>query len=395
MESGATLRGIGSVGPVTSTGGIIAPGDNAPGILTVGGLDLTMGTQFQVDLDGNTAGSGYGQVISNGPVVLNGATLDATVFGYMPTSTDRLMLIQNNSGTGISGMFSNDSSELGLLSLNAGPSLASFEIDYDGVNQAGNDLVLDGLNPTTTTLNVSDGPYIYGNAIDFAAEVVTNGSPVPDGGIVELFDNNTMIGTPQTTSSGSATFDIPKLDAEQYDDLYVTYLGDSADSPSQSTSLSLTVLQRAITVSAVPDTKNYDGTASSLGVPAIIVGSLATGDTADFTEVFDSRNAGSQTLTASGIVDDGNGGANYSYTFETAAGTINQLAITVTAATDTKTYDGTTASAATPIITPGLGAGDTADFTEVFDSRNAGSQTLTASGIVDDGNGGTTTLTRS
>ena len=115
---------------------------------------------------------------------------------------------------------------------------------------------------------------------------------------------------------------------------------------------------------------------------------LGASDTADFTEVFDSRNAGTQTLTASGIVDDGNGGTNYSYTFVTAAGTINQLAVTVTAATDTKTYDGTTASAATPIITPGLGAGDTADFTEVFDSRNAGSQTLTASGIVDDGNAG-------
>ena len=36
------------------------------------------------------AGSGYDQVISNGPVVLNGATLDPTVFGYMPSSTDRL-----------------------------------------------------------------------------------------------------------------------------------------------------------------------------------------------------------------------------------------------------------------------------------------------------------------
>ena len=114
VESGATLSGIGSVGPVTSTGGIIAPGDNGPGILTVGGLDLTMGSQLQVDLDGNTAGSGYDQVISNGPVILNGATLDPTVFGYMPTSTDRLMLIQNNSGNSISGMFSNDDTQLGL-----------------------------------------------------------------------------------------------------------------------------------------------------------------------------------------------------------------------------------------------------------------------------------------
>ena len=58
----------------------------------------------------------------------------------------------------------------------------------------------------------------------------------------------------------------------------------------------------------------------------------------------------------------------------TAAGTINQLAITVTAATDTKTYDGTTISAGTPTITAGsLATGDTTtSFTQVFDSRNAG-----------------------
>ncbi len=53
------------------------------------------------------------------------------------------------------------------------------------------------------------------------------------------------------------------------------------------------------------------------------------------------------------IVNDGNGGNNYTYTFVTAAGTINQLAITVTAATDTKTYDGTTTSVGMPTITTG------------------------------------------
>ncbi len=148
-----------------------------------------------------------------------------------------------------------------------------------------------------------------------------------------------------------------------------------------------TINQLAITVTAASDTKTYDGTIISSGVPIISPG-LGAGDSPDFTQVFDSRNAGSRTLTASGLVNDGNGGDNYSYTFLTAAGTINQLAITVTAASDTKTYDGTTSSAGVPIVTPGLGAGDSADFTDVFDSRNAGSQTLTASGLVNDGNGG-------
>ena len=108
--------------------------------------------------------------------------------------------------------------------------------------------------------------------------------------------------------------------------------------------------------------------------PTITAGSLATGDTTTIHAGLRQPERGPRTLTPSGIVNDGNGGANYTYTFVTAAGTINQLAITVTAATDTKTYDGTTASTGMPTITAGsLATGDTTtSFTQVFDSRNAG-----------------------
>ena len=116
---------------------------------------------------------------------------------------------------------------------------------------------------------------------------------------MELFDDNTMIGTPQSISAGSATFSISNLDAGQYNNLYVTYLGDDSDAPSQSTTLSLTILQRAITVTAAADTKTYDGTTTSTGVP-IITGGLAPGDVAAFSQAFGSRNAVPRTLTASG-----------------------------------------------------------------------------------------------
>ncbi len=150
-----------------------------------------------------------------------------------------------------------------------------------------------------------------------------------------------------------------------------------------------TINQLAITITAAADTKTYDGTTTSAATPIVTPG-LGTGDTADFIQVFDSRNAGSQTLTASGIVDDGNGGANYSYTFVTAAGTIGQRPITISAVTDIKTYDGTTDSTDMPIITAGsLATGDSStSFTQIFDSRNAGPESLVPSGIVDDGNGG-------
>jgi YDG domain-containing protein/Big-like domain-containing protein len=151
------------------------------------------------------------------------------------------------------------------------------------------------------------------------------------------------------------------------------------------------ITTRPITVTAASDTKTYDGTTTSTGAPTITMGSLATGDTmTSFTQVFDSRNAGSRTLIPSGTVNDGNGGNSYAYTFATTNGTINKRPITVTAATDTKIYDGTTASTGAPTITTGsLATGDTTtNFTQVFDSRNAGSRTLIPSGTVNDGNGG-------
>ena len=54
------------------------------------------------------------------------------------------------------------------------------------------------------------------------------------------------------------------------------------------------------------------------------------------------------------MVSDGNSGANYNYTYATVAtGVINQTNLTVTAAANTKTYDGTTSATATPTITAG------------------------------------------
>jgi hypothetical protein len=140
----------------------------------------------------------------------------------------------------------------------------------------------------------------------------------------------------------------------------------------------------------------YDGTASSIGVPVVsAVTPLATGDSSGtWTQVFDNRNAGTgKTLLALGVVNDGNAGLNYAYTFAPASGgAITRLPITVTAATDTKVYDGTTSSAGVPVLsalTP-LAPGDTEPaWTQSFDSNMVGTgKTLTPAGAVNDGNGG-------
>jgi len=126
----------------------------------------------------------------------------------------------------------------------------------------------------------------------------------------------------------------------------------------------LTIDKRVITVSGTSDTKTYDGDRSSSAVPTVTFGSLAAGDTGLWTQTFDTKHAGTdKALTPTGTVE--NAGhddmtANYDITFTADnAGVIEKRIISVSADTDTKTYDGTTDSSAIPAVTFGsLATGD-------------------------------------
>ena len=88
-------------------------------------------------------------------------------------------------------------------------------------------------------------------------------------------------------------------------------------------------------------------------------------------------------MTPAGTVTDGNGGANYAITFANErTGDISARAVTVSATSDTKTYDATTSSAAIPTVTSGsLVGADTGSFTQTFDTVNVGTaKTLTPAG---------------
>ena len=158
-----------------------------------------------------------------------------------------------------------------------------------------------------------------------------------------------------------------------------------------SASANANITSRPITVTAAANSKVYDGTTSSSAAPTLTTGTLAAGDTGNWTESYASKNVGTGLpLTASGAVSDGNGGRNYLVTFVGSSGTITALPITVTAAANAKTYDGTTAASAIPTLSSGsLVSGDTATWSETYASKNAGSNlTLTPAGVVSDGNAG-------
>ena len=197
---------------------------------------------------------------------------------------------------------------------------------------------------TATTVTSSQNPSTYGQSVTFTA-TVTGASPT---GTVTFKDGSTTLGA-GTLNGGTATYSTSSLAVGSHG-IAAVYGGDGNNTGSTSATLTMTVNPRPITVTAAGDSRTYDGTTSSAGVPTITSGSLAAGDTATWTQTFDTKNVGTgKTLTPAGTVNDGNGGNNYSVTFvNDTSGVINPLAITVTAATDSKTYDGTTSSAGVP-----------------------------------------------
>jgi len=88
----------------------------------------------------------------------------------------------------------------------------------------------------------------------------------------------------------------------------------------------------------------------------------------------------------------GNGGNNYNVTMvNNTAGVTNPLPISIAAVSNTKTYDGTTGTAATPVLASGsLVGGDTfTTLAESYAAKNAGTNlTLTPLAVINDSNSG-------
>jgi hypothetical protein len=109
-------------------------------------------------------------------------------------------------------------------------------------------------------------------------------------------------------------------------------------------------------------------------------------------ETFNNKNVGvGKTLTATGAVVDGNSGNNYTVSFVTdTTGVITAKALTITAQTNSKTYDSTTSAAALPLVIGLVGTDTVTGQAETYTIANAGTgKTLTVSAYtVNDGNSG-------
>lgn len=85
-----------------------------------------------------------------------------------------------------------------------------------------------------------------------------------------------------------------------------------------SASATASISQAPLTVTAATNTKDADGGTSALAVPTVTSGTVFPGDDTigRFTETYGDALAGyPKTLTPAGVVNDGNGGLNYLYTY--------------------------------------------------------------------------------
>jgi predicted outer membrane repeat protein len=244
---------------------------------------------------------------------------------------------------------------------------------------------------------------LTGQTITFGRTVMLTGmlaagSQVPAGEEVAVtvdgVTHNPMIGSDGSFSTQFTSADVVLNASSTAYNVTYDYATDGvflgADGSSR-----LTVNPAALTITAVSDTKDYDGTTSSSRTPTY--GTLYDGDTVTgLTQAFGSKNvlgSGGSTLAVTGYtVNDGDGGKDYTVTTQDAAGTITPAALTISATSDTKAYDGTDSSSQTP--THGtLYVGDTVTgLAQAFSSKNvlgSGGSTLAVTGYtVNDGDGG-------
>ncbi|MGD0209241.1 MAG: MBG domain-containing protein, partial [Verrucomicrobiota bacterium] len=158
------------------------------------------------------------------------------------------------------------------------------------------------------------------------------------------------------------------------------------------TSTAGVISKATLTITAAANTKTYDDSTSAATTPT--VSGLQGSDTVTgLAETYDTKHAGTgKTLSVSAYtVNDSNSGNNYTVSTATStAGVISQASLTITAAANTKTYDGSISASATPTVSGLQGSDSVSGLAETYDTKNVGSSKTLSVNVytVNDGNSG-------
>ncbi|WP_461168456.1 DUF4347 domain-containing protein, partial [Uliginosibacterium sediminicola] len=182
IVSSGTLGGTGSIaGAVTvDSGATLAPGVAGVGKLTLGGgLTLASGSNLAMQVNGNTAGTGYDQLDITGAVAVSGANLSvSTTNNYTIPGGSTITLIKNDLIDTFTGTF-NSLAEGAAVTVNG----VATSLSYAG--GTGNDLVL-SLPPSLTSASPVDNA--TGVASSSNIVLTFNGNVVAGTGNIVLYD---------------------------------------------------------------------------------------------------------------------------------------------------------------------------------------------------------------
>ncbi len=249
VNSGATLGGTGTVsGSVTvNSGGTLAPGAGGTSIFNTGNLILASGSDLDIVLNGNTAGTEYDQVNVTGTVAVTGSILNLSGTRSAHDGTI-LTIINNDAADAITGTFQG-------LAEGASTTFGGVTYTASYVGGTGNDMVSDGRSwlPRPSTVTSGTNPSVFGQSVTFTAEVTSTSSGTPTG-TVTFMDGATTLGTGTLDASSDATFSTSIIAAGSQS-ITVIYGGDTNFTTSTSSALSQTVDQ--------------DGTSSRCRLPSI------------------------------------------------------------------------------------------------------------------------------
>jgi hypothetical protein len=133
------VAGSGSITSLGTNGGTVRPGGNLTGILSVlGSVMLNASAQIDIELNGNTPGSGHDQLAAGSSVSLNNAALNLTIeSGYVPLIGKPVVMVNNQGANPVTGTFAGLPEGATIVK-----GAITFRISYAGGTDGGNEVTL-------------------------------------------------------------------------------------------------------------------------------------------------------------------------------------------------------------------------------------------------------------
>jgi len=314
----------GAYGTLTNGGGTLAPGDiGTPGkTIIIGNYGQGSGGTLAIDIGGTNQGNAFQNGATNydfvsvsGNATLGGSLSVSLINSFVPAATNSFIILTN--GGTLSMAFANLTAG-NRVALAANPNASFLVVTTATKVILTNYLVAAS---TTTALNSSANPSVYGQSVTFTATVQTNGVAVGNATSSYVFYvNGTPVAT-NTVASGAATYTASTLTVGSYA-IQAVYLGDANYAASTN---SLTQTVNALPV-LITGTRAYDGTTVATNTVLLITNGV-NGD--NVTNALTAGNAtlagatvGTQGIIATNNLTLSNSGRATNYTLVGASGAV-------------------------------------------------------------------------